>query len=93
MENYLGGNFPQSNNPEDERATRDKVLRESRYYYRFLSFWRKHEAETIIQTLGDDRLILMSTYSSSKPKSDTLIIMSIWMLSTNQERVLKTSFT
>jgi hypothetical protein len=77
MENYLGGNFPQSNNPEDERATRDKVLRESRYYYRFLSFWRKHEAETIIQTLGDDpnsKLILdseaYSAYTESKRRKE-----------------------
>ena len=74
MDNYLGGNFPQSSSPVRERALRDLVLTESRIYFRLPSFYFKTHAETIINTLKNDpkaKIILdsgaYSAWTQGKP--------------------------
>lgn len=70
MQNNHGGNFPQGNNPTREWAERNLVLTESRFYFRFVSFYSRKHAETVINTLKSDpkaKIILDSgAYSASK---------------------------
>lgn len=94
MENYLGSNFPQSSNPVRERATRDLVLAESRTYFRFVSFYFRDHAKTVINTLKNDpnvKIILDSGAYSAYTESNRRRKRGLrnWRVEIDMERYIK----